>query len=237
MSVIGVLGLLFVQPLLLIYAEVFRAILRFSPDAGWNVILFSLVLNLCLLPVYYQMERAGREGAGDRAAMDAEVARIKAHYRGRERYFYVRTLHRVYRHSPISVVFRSADLYLQILVFATVYRFLSTSGSLEGARFLGIEDLGRPDGLLGRVNLLPIVMTLLNVLSAMLYGRDRQKRRNAFLLAGLFLVLLYASPAGLVLYWTSNNLFSLVRNLVERKLAPALPRGVGRAWARLRDQV
>lgn len=236
MSVSALLSLLFVQPLLLIYAQVFGAIQRFSPDAGWDVVAFSVVLNLCLLPVYYQMERAGKEGAVDRAALAAEVARMKAHYKGRERYFYVRTVHRVFRHRPITAVFRSGDLFLQILVFATVYRFLSTNGSLRGSSFLGIQDLGRPDGLLGGVNLLPIAMTLFNVASAILYGADRARRRNAFLLAALFLVLLYRSPAGLVLYWTSNNVFSLLRNLVERRLAPRLPGAARRAWARMREQ-
>lgn len=236
MSVTDLLALLFVQPLLLVYGEVFGAIQSVVPDAGWDVVAFSGVLNLCLLPVYYQMERAGREGAVDRAALEVEVARMKRHYRGRERYFYVRTVHRVFHHRPISAVFRSADLFLQILVFATVYRFLSANGSLRGASFLGIGDLARPDGLLGGVNVLPIAMTLLNVGSALLYGSDKAKRRNAFLLAAVFLALLYRSPAGLVLYWTSNNLFSLVRNLVERKLAPRLPAEVRRAWARLREQ-
>ena len=33
-------------------------------------------------------------------------------------------------------------------------------------------------------------------------------------MAGLFLVLLYDSPSGLVVYWTMNNLFSLVKNLI-----------------------
>ena len=31
-------------------------------------------------------------------------------------------------------------------------------------------------------------------------------------MALIFLVLLYSSPAGLVLYWTMNNVFSLVKS-------------------------
>lgn len=236
MSLTELLDLLFVQPLFLIYGEVFKAIQGISPEVGLDVIAFSLVLNICLSPVYSQMERAGRESARDLAAMESEVARMRAHYRGRERYFYVRAVHRVFRHNPISAVFRSGDLLLQVVVFATVYRFLSTGGRLDGAAFLGIRDLGQPDALLGGVNFLPLAMTLLNVLSAILYGADRGKRRNAFLLAGLFLVLLYGSPAGLVLYWTSNNAYSLVRNLVRRRLSRALPSGLKRALGRLRDQ-
>jgi len=168
--------------------------------------------------------------------MNQEIARIKAHYKGRERYFYVRAIHRQFGYHPIHAVFSSSDLYLQILVFTTVYRYLAQHDALRGTRFLGIHDLGRPDGLFFGVNLLPILMTLLNVGSAMLYGADPSKRRQSFLLAGAFLLLLYQSPAGLVLYWTFNNAFSLVRNFVERKLVPALPLRMIHALSRIANQ-
>jgi membrane protein insertase Oxa1/YidC/SpoIIIJ len=177
------------------------------------------------------MEHAGRDGARSRSSMLAEIARIKKHYRGRERYFYIRTIHRQFGHSPLSIVFSSAELYLQILIFATVYRFIRGHESLSGSAFLFLADLSEPDGLLFGVNVLPIMMTLLNLFSALMYSQDKVKRRNAFLLAGLFLALLYTSPSGLVLYWTSNNAFSLIRNFVERKLVPALPAGLTRSLA------
>ena len=41
-------------------------------------------------------------------------------------------------------------------------------------------------------------------------------------MAGLFLVLLYDSPSGLVFYWTLNNLFSLVKNIFYKLKNPKL---------------
>lgn len=237
MPVTDVLSQVFVQPLMLIYGAVFDAIQRQSPDTGWSLIAFGITLNLVLLPVYAQMEAAGREGARRLDEMNAEIARMKAHYKGRERFYYVRTVQRVFGYRPISAVYRSGELYLQVLVFATVYRFLAGREDLAGAPFWGIPDLGRPDGLLWGIHLLPLLMTGLNVASAVVYGRDRTQRRNAFLLAGLFLVLLYSSPSGLVLYWTTNNAFSLLRNLAVRRLAPSLPAGLVGAVSRIRDEV
>lgn len=236
MSLTGVLGQLFIQPLMLIYAAVFGWIQRQSPDTGWSLIAFGILLNLALLPVYAQMEAAGREGARNLDAMNAEIARMKAHYRGRERFYYVRTVQRVFGHRPISVVWRSGDLWLQVLVFATVYRFLAAHPDLAGARFMGISDLAQPDALLWGANLLPILMTAFNVASAVVYGRNAASRRNAFVLAGLFLVLLYRSPAGLLLYWTTNNAFSLARNLAVRRIGPALAGQFSSSVSRLRGQ-
>jgi membrane protein insertase Oxa1/YidC/SpoIIIJ len=236
-SLIGLLNQLFVQPLMLVYGAVFAWLQGWTPNSGWALITFGILLNLGLTPIYYQMEAAGREGTRNLDAMNAEIARMKAHYRGRERFYYVRTVRRVFGYRPISAVYRSGDLFLQVLVFATVYRFLSGHQHLAGTRFWVIPDLARPDGILWGVNLLPLLMTVFNVASALLYGRDRPTRRNAFLLAGVFLVLLYASPSGLVLYWTTNNAFSLVRNLVQRKLTPLLPAGLTAALSRVAAQV
>ncbi len=232
----GFFDALLIQPLMVIYDQVFGAIAANVPGPGWALIAFGLVLNLVLTPVYFQMEKAGREYTRARARVEEEVARIRAHYRGRERYYYIRTVHRHYGFRPLTVVFTSGDLYLQILVFATVYRFISGLDALSGASFLAIPDLSRPEGLLWGIHLLPILMTMANVLSAITYGGGKAKRRQAFVLAAFFLVLLYRSPSGLVLYWTTNNVFSLIRNLLERKLAPMLPPALTHRLCRLSTQ-
>jgi hypothetical protein len=53
------------------------------------------------------------------------------------------------------------------------------------------------------------------MLSASLYSKGLLFKEKAQLygMALLFLVLLYNSPAGLVLYWTANNAFSLLKNI------------------------
>jgi len=37
-----------------------------------------------------------------------------------------------------------------------------------------------------------------------------------YLIAAVFLVLLYGTPSGLVLYWMMNNIFSLVKNCLQK---------------------
>lgn len=226
MSLALFLDNLFIQPLMVIYTHLLLKALGLEFGPGWALVAFSLILNLAISPIYYQMERVGRATARSREAMDKEITRIKAHYRGRERYFYIRTIHRQFGYRPISAILASGDLFLQMLVFASVYRFLSSQTVFVGAEFLAIRDLSRPDRLLGGLNLLPLLMTVVNILSVRVHTGEASTRRTANLLALLFLVLLYRSPAALALYWTCNNTFSLVRNLLDRRLIPALPRGL-----------
>lgn len=209
------LDAIFLQPLMQIYADVLNA-LPASMSAGVRLILFSIIVNLVLTPVYLQMEKGSRRLNDIKEKVATDVARMRRHFRGRERYFYVRAVHRQYRYHPISALLGSADLFIQILVFATVYRYLSGLESLHGQSFGPITDLGQADGLLGGVNVLPFIMTAINAASVFAYVDDRRKRMQALALAAVFLVLLYGSPSGLVLYWTANNAFSWARNVVTR---------------------
>jgi membrane protein insertase Oxa1/YidC/SpoIIIJ len=218
-----VLDHLFLQPLVLMYSSAYSFAYHLPEhwigrNPGVQLIIFSVMLNLALLPLYYQMEQRSKAAGAIRARVASEVARMKQHFRGRERYFYIRAVYRNYRYHPISEVLGSADLLVQIVVFVTVFQYLSGLDELVGQAFGSIADLSRPDGLLGGVNLLPLLMTAINAAAVFYYVDDRSKRLQAWLLAAVFLVLLYQSPAALVLYWTANNLFSLVRNLLQRRM-------------------
>lgn len=211
------LSTIFVQPLMAIYDFAFRSINEWV-DVGASLILFSVVLNFALMPLYSQMERRSRQARARREEVRKEVARMKRHFRGRELYYYIRAVHRQYGYQPLSELLGSADLFVQIIVFVTVYHYLSGLALLQAASFGPIADLSKPDHLLGSVNFLPILMTAFNIASVFAYVEDRSKRVQAIVLATLFLVLLYASASGLVIYWTMNNLFSLVRNVLRPKL-------------------
>ena len=65
-------------------------------------------------------------------------------------------------------------------------------------------------------------MTLINCISGAIYskGHELREKLQIYGMAALFLVVLYNSPAGLVVYWTMNNLFSLVKNVFYKMKNP-----------------
>lgn len=225
MSLSTWLDILFVRSLLAIYDYVFSTLSALVGSPGTALLLFGVVLNTGLMPLYRHMERVGRARAEGLRAMESEIARMKAHYRGRELHYYVRTIHRQFGYRPISVLTSSGALYLEIAVFLSVFRYLSTLWVFTGTPFLAIRDLSQPDQLLFGLNLLPFVMTALNAASALVYSPTVNARRTSLAIAALFAIVLYDSAAGLVLYWTSNNLFSLLRNVADRWVLPRLKRG------------
>jgi len=226
----------FIDPLMQMYAGIYES-LPYSLKEGGRIIIFALILNFLLMPVYAQMDRKSRAGRALHERVAAEVARIKKHFRGRERYYYVRTVHRQFGYRPLSHLLSSADLFVQVLVFATVYRFMSGLPALEGAAYGPLSDLSRPDQLLAGVNVLPLIMTAINAATVFAYVQNRSRRIQAWCLAVLFFVLLYGSPSGLVLYWTTNNVFSLARALVQRQSALRAPGKWAERFAKAQGQV
>jgi hypothetical protein len=113
-------------------------------------------------------------------------------------------------------------LLIQIPFFIAAYSYLSHNEALKGASFLFISDLSRPDGLFSfggvSFNLLPVIMTLINCAAALVYtkGFPAKEKAQLYGMALVFLVLLYNSPSGLVMYWLGNNCFSLIKNLYNK---------------------
>ncbi|MDR1786850.1 MAG: YidC/Oxa1 family membrane protein insertase, partial [Treponema sp.] len=202
-------------------------------DPGLAICALSLIVNTCLLPVYTTADRWQDEERALQRRMRPMLARIRAVFKGDERQMLIAAYYRQLGYSPLAALKSSVGLLLQVPFFIAAYQFLSHTPSLAGERFLFLADLSRPDGLLRlgglTVNIMPILMTAVNLASALVYTKNLGLRDKVQLggMALLFLVLLYPSASGLVLYWTCNNLFSLCKNLAVRflnrgKLRPAL---------------
>lgn len=152
-------------------------------------------------------------------SLEPWVSHIKKTFSGNERMMILSTYYRQRGYKPIYALKGSFSLLLEIPFFIAAYSFLSGLEIMNGVSFGPIANLGAPDGLITlfgiSINLLPILMTIINVIAAAIYlkGFPLKSKIQMYGIAVIFLVLLYYSPAGLVFYWTLNNVFSLVKNI------------------------
>lgn len=115
---------------------------------------------------------------------------------------------------------------MQIPFFIAAYRFLVDLELLRGVSFGIIPNLGKPDGMLqiGEMtfNVLPVVMTAVNLVSCAVFTKNGSLKLKIqlYAMAVFFLVFLYDSPAGLVFYWTLNNVFSLLKTIFYKLKNP-----------------
>jgi YidC/Oxa1 family membrane protein insertase len=148
-----------------------------------------------------------------------KIKKIKSVFSGDEQFMILSTYYRQNHYHPLYSIRSSIGLLVQIPFFIAAYSFLSNLEVLRGVSFLFIKDIGAPDSLFHiggfSVNILPVIMTLINCAAGVIYTHSLsiRDRIQVFGMALIFLILLYNSPAALVLYWTLNNIFSLVKNI------------------------
>jgi len=204
-----------IRPIELLLGWLFESFFRASGDYGLSLLLLSCSVTLLTAPLYYLAERWKREEEEVARLMRRDLECVRRNYTGQKRFYLTRNVHRLFGYRPELQLKASFGLIVQIPFFLAAYGLLSRHEGLRGRSFLFLQDLGRPDGLLPGGNLLPLVMTAVNLASALAYTRSLSIRKNlAMLLMALaFLVLLYDRPSALLLYWSMNNLLSLGKNL------------------------
>ncbi len=219
MTFLSVLEAVFIGPLKLIFEIIFEFANRFTDHPGFSIIFLSLVMNILVLPLYKRADAMQEATRDIEAKLNRGVAHIKKTFKGDERMMILQTYYRQNNYKPTNALNGSVSLLLEIPFFMAAYQFLAHLEILNGVSLGPIKDLGSPDGLIVigsvAINLLPFVMTLINVISSALYlkGFPLKTKIQLYLMALFFLVFLYNSPAGLVFYWTLNNLFSLVKTI------------------------
>ena len=170
------------------------------------------------LPFYYRADKIRKEEEKKISEIKPYVDKIKKNFKGDELFFMLQTLYRQHNYNPIMALRNSFSLLLQIPFFIAAYHFFSNLELLNGYSWGPIQDFSKPDMLINfnglSINLLPIIMTVVNIISCEVYLKTKtlRARIQPYSFALLFLVLLYNSPSALVLYWTSNNFFYLLKN-------------------------
>ena len=202
--------------LLLKYIFIFSY--SFSNSYGFSIILLSIIVNIILLPLYIIAEKLQKQEIFKQQAMQKKLSEIKHAFRGQEQFMMIQSLYKLHSYHPIMGLRSVGSLLIQIPFFFAAYHMLSNFVALEEVSFFFIKDLSKADALIPfgryRINILPIIMTLINIIAANIYTRrvDQKSLVATWTMALIFLVLLYVMPSGLVLYWTCNNIFALVKN-------------------------
>ena len=217
---------LIIHPIYTIIEVAFLLVSKISHNAGFSVIGVSVAITLLCLPLYAVAEHWQEVEREKQNKMKPGLARIKKAFTGDERYMMTTTFYKQHHYSPIMGLRSSFGLLIQIPFFLAAYSYLSHLPNLAGQPFFFVRNMGLPDALFSigsfKVNVLPIAMTLINCTSGVIYskGHGVREKIQIFGMAALFLVVLYNSPSGLVLYWTFNNIFSLVKNVFYKMKNP-----------------
>ena len=209
-----------IRPIILLLEVLFSVAYRKVQIPLFALTVTSLVVNLLVLPLYNRADILQEQSRQKEAKLRPMADHIKKTFKGDEKVMMVQAYYNEMKYNPLEPLKSSVSLLLQIPFFIAAYNMISGLAILSGSSAGPIKDLGQPDAMFSigsfTVNILPILMTVINILSCLIVvkGKGMKEKLQLFLTAGVFLVLLYNSPAGLVYYWTCNNIFSLIKSIV-----------------------
>lgn len=204
---------------------------------GLSFILLSFSIQIFLLKLLSFFEHKSKAFNALKQSVNAKREEFKRVFKGAELMSYTQILYKQRGFHPLFAFFSLGGLALQIPLFIALIILVSEAEFLKGVGFLWISDLSKPDVFMGMqdlashtqeassfmlfnhpftFHLLPFIMCLLSLGSVWIYTQDRGEAIQGIALSLLFLVLLYNMPSALVLYWSSNMLFTLLKGLWRR---------------------
>ncbi len=201
---------------------------------GLGLICLSVISSIIYHPMKKLAARLQKKENDLQRIMLPQIKRIKSESSGAVRQQRIQRLYRRYRYHPLKALRASLGILFQVPFLIAAYHMIANFEPIEGLSFGPICDLGKPDRLLYGLNLLPVLMTLFNIMAIFtapsISGKDR---RQALIVAFLFLIFLYSAPSALLIYWTANNLFLLVENYLAA-YRPKIFNCFNEPWAKVR---
>ena len=172
---------------------------------GWAIVLLTCIVKAILYPISAASYRS-------MARMKEVTPRMKAlqdKYKGDPKALN-QAMAELYRTEKINPVAGCLPIFLQIPVFLSLYWVLLGSVELRGAPWLlWITDLGMPDPWF----VLPAVMAATMFLQILLNPKptDPTMAKVTYIMPLVFSVMFFVFASGLVLYWLTNNVLSILQ--------------------------
>jgi len=199
---------------------------------GWTIVLITVIIKV----VFWPLTAASTRSMKRMQVLAPEMAALKEKYKDDMQKF-TQKQWELYRKHKVSPMSGCLPMAIQMPVFFGFFTMIRSAIELRGARFLWIADLSKPDTLFMipgthfPFNLLPLLMG-----GAMLWqshlqppspGMDPAQAKMMRYMPLMFLVFLYSYSSGLALYWTVNNVLTIVQTkLTKMNQAPVSPAAV-----------
>ncbi len=214
------------KPFLWIMNQIYKVI----PNYGIAIILLTLMTKIILWP----LGNKSYKSMNDMKRMQPLMAEIKEKYKDDKKKMNEETmaLYRTYKINPMG---GCLPMIVQLPVFFALYRMLYQAIELRHAPFFGwINDLSAPDRLFHFGFSIPFmqppygipVLTIVMGVTMLLQQKmspppgDPTQAKMMMFMPIIFTVIFINFPAGLVLYWLTNNIFSIAQQYyIQKKFA------------------
>ena len=180
----------------------------FIGNWGWSIVALVFLLKI----LFYPLNAKAYASMAKMKAINPKVMDLRERYKDNPQQMQMEMM-RVYREEKVNPMGGCLPILIQIPVFIALYWVLLSSVEMRGAPWiLWIKDLSIKDPYF----ILPVVMTLTTLLQTALnpLPPDPMQAKLMWMMPLMFSVMFFFFPAGLVLYWITNNVLTIAQQWV-----------------------
>ena len=208
----GFLG--FFSKLLLAFMYLIHSVV---PSWGWSIVIITICIKLLFWPLTAKASRSQKR----MASIQGPMAELKEKHKDNPQKMQQETL-KLFKEHQVNPVAGCLPMLIQMPIFLGLFYMLRTASELRFESFLWVSDLSLPDTqfVVGGfpINILPMIMgvTMFLQMSMMPVSptADPMQQKIFKFLPFIFLIFLYNFASGLVLYWTVQNILTIIQQKI-----------------------
>jgi YidC/Oxa1 family membrane protein insertase len=183
----------------------------FIGNWGWTIIALVLLIKAA----FYWLNAQAYRSMAKMKAVNPKIMEMRERLKDKPQEMQQQMM-KIYKEEKVNPMGGCFPIMVQIPVFIALYWVLLSSVEFRGAPWMGwIQDLSLPDPWF----LLPVIMTLTTMLQTALNPAppDPLQAKLMWYMPLAFSIMFFFFPAGLVLYWITNNVLSIAQQWLINK--------------------
>ena len=172
---------------------------------GWSIVALVVLLKAG----FYWLNAHAYQSMAKMKAINPKIMEMRERLKDNPQQMQMEMM-KIYREEKVNPMGGCLPIAIQIPVFIALYWVLLSTVEIRNAPWVGwIHDLSAPDPYF----ILPLVMTLTTLLQTALNPAppDPMQAKMMWIMPLAFSVMFFFFPAGLVLYWITNNVLSIAQ--------------------------
>jgi len=213
---------------------------RFVGNYAVAILILTAIIKLILWPLQTKANKSMRR----MAALSPKMQELREKFKDDPTKMNAEVM-KLYKDYGINPVSGCLPMMIQIPIFFGLFTMLRQAVELRNANFLWVKDLSQPDtiahipGLGWPINILPLIMAATSfwMMRVTPKSGDANQQRVMMFMPLIFIVFCYNFAAALALYYTTQNLFTILQlyqnknqplPTLEKVSKPAKRKGKGR---------
>ena len=181
---------------------------KFIGNWGWSIVALVVLLKIA----FYWLNAKAYASMAKMKAVNPRITEMRERLKDKPQQMQQEMM-KIYREEKINPMGGCFPIMVQIPVFIALYWVLLSSVEMRNAPWIGwIHDLSTPDPYF----ILPLLMTASSLLQTALNPAppDPMQAKMMWFMPLIFSVMFFFFPAGLVLYWLTNNILSIAQQWI-----------------------